>query len=795
MTGLATVPGVSVARGGGGGARPTNPSLLAARALNAAMGDDQDTALQLYDYGVQNYGEDFLSAFYQMRKDREASDAAKAQEGGLKRVSTIVGADMDGPGQTKAGTASHAFPAPLYGDFGPGSTSAGTAAGAVPDPVLASQNTAAGTASGRPPDPLVGPGETGAGTSLNTVAPPLEYPGRTMAGTASALSVSPEGTGDTRAGTSAGRSPEVITGPGETVAGTSTNTVAPPLEYPGRTMAGTANGLSVPTPTDAPPVDAGLRSVPRSQTAAGTAGGRDFFDVGSGRAEDEPGSWKSGRYKGADGKWHGEYRDAPPGPQTIPYGEDATPDVTLTAPTTRAGVAGTGGPKPAVADPSSGGLASTVQAPPQATGAPIQLTPAAASAPPAGGPPGPEQPPPNIDEGFMGKPDIWSFLTSAGLGAMASGSTTALGAIGAGGTAGLNQLGVLRKDQRERAKNLADAQFQKDRIALGYAGEAGQNYRTGMTNQTTRDVAAMQDQGATNRTGMQIGSNEKVATLQDQGATARTGMTNQTTRDVATMQDQGATNRTGMTNQTTRDVATMQDQGATNRTGMQIGSNEKVANIQDQGATNRTGMTNQTTRDVATMQDQGATQRLNRQGEITQMLKQQEEELRRQGKVIDRDELYDFGISHGGSQDEVRQAILDIKEHPAAQSPMSKDEIAQSLDLVAGNLLGQGHNNQELVAVLPQDVLAEVYQEIGKHNNSSSASAAAMAIIQKRGWFRDDSVLGGRFGFSKEFKFERAPAAASSAQPPASSSSAASASSAGPGRRYDPATGKLVDIR
>jgi hypothetical protein len=276
----------------------------------------------------------------------------------------------------------------------------------------------------------------------------------------------------------------------------------------------------------------------------------------------------------------------------------------------------------------------------------------------------------------------------------------------------------------------------------------------------------MQDRGATTRTGMQIGSNESIAN----------------------MQDQGATNRTGMTTKSNEGIATMQDQGATNRTGMQTKSNESIATLQDQGATNRTGMTTQSQETITDKNNKATDERQTHQGQINLMLKEEEERLRREGKVVDRDELFNFGTAHGGSEDEVRRAILDIKEHPPAQSPMSKDEIAQALDIVAVNRLGQGHTNQELVALLPPDVLAELNQEMSKHNNPAGAAAAAEAVLAKRGYFKDNSTFHGFFG--KTPKFERAPEA-----PPPAQTPAAGAPAPGPRYAYDPKTGKTVRVQ
>jgi hypothetical protein len=281
------------------------------------------------------------------------------------------------------------------------------------------------------------------------------------------------------------------------------------------------------------PANAGLRSVGRGRTAAGTSAGVQFFDKQVETTPrrtpypDQGTDRMGGRYKDKNGKWVGTFYDPPLGPQVIPYEPGAPPpppDVT-TVPVNAPGP-NLPGNRPNAAAPDSRGLASVVQLP--GVDVPMRPTPQPAQDPEPGSVrplpsaatavanSAPDMSEPKIEEGFMSKPDIWSFLTSAGLGAMASGAPSGLQAAGIGGKAGLDQLGALRKDSRERAKVLADAQFQRERVRLGYHSEDAANKRSDDQNQTTRDVAGMQQQGANTRQESQQGHELQKSVLDSQ---------------------------------------------------------------------------------------------------------------------------------------------------------------------------------------------------------------------------------------------------------------------------------------
>jgi hypothetical protein len=288
------------------------------------------------------------------------------------------------------------------------------------------------------------------------------------------------------------------------------------------------DAIPAPAPAPAPeavpdPANTGLRSVGKKRwSAAGTSAGVQFFDKQVETSPrrtpypDQGTDRMGGRYKDKNGKWVGTFYDPPLGPQVIPYEPGAPPpppDVT-TVPVNAPGPApNLPGDRPMAADPASGGLASVVQLPAQDV--PMRPTPQPAQDPEPGSVrplpaaatavanSAPDMREPQIEEGFMSKPDIWSFLTSAGLGAMASGAPSGLQAAGIGGKVGLDQLGALRKDSRERAKTLADAQFQRERVRLGYHSEDAANRRASDQNKTSIEVANINNTGANTRQGSQ----------------------------------------------------------------------------------------------------------------------------------------------------------------------------------------------------------------------------------------------------------------------------------------------------
>src|SRR5690349_1428441 len=410
-------------------------------------------------------------------------------------------------------------------------------------------------------------------------------------------------------------------------------------------------------PATTAPTTAGLRSVPGGRTAAGTAEGTQRLD--------DPDVATRGPTVSPDG--------------TVTLPEDTVTVVkktglpartvggsTTVTPTTRAGVGSTGTPKPAVADPGSGGVSSTVT-----PHIPLTQMPDA----PAVDTGTNNNPPITIDEGFMGKPDIWSFLTSAGLGAMASGSTSFLGAIGAGGKAGIDQLSVLRKEQRERAKALADAEFQRERIKLGYRQEAGQDRRTTQ----------------------QVQSNEKIAEYQ-----------------------QGGMDR---------------------RQGKEIGA----------------------TRENLIIRNEHERQQAERASELKKLEADYADHIKDQNLKDDMETRHKFAKDHGASDEDAN--YFAFGHTPPADrrvpfSPMGEKESAAAYEGLAGTVLGQGRTFDEINSKLAPDHRIELQQEMAKGQSVPDAIARGQAVLKKYGYTtKDNSWLGGLMGEHLDLVAPRTPPA------------------------------------
>jgi hypothetical protein len=128
---------------------------------------------------------------------------------------------------------------------------------------------------------------------------------------------------------------------------------------------------------------------------------------------------------------------------------------------------------------------------------------------------------------------------------------------------------------------------------------------------------------------------------------------------------------------------------------------------------------------------------------------------------------------------------------------MSKDEVAQSLDLVAGNFLGKGHGGQELMGLLSShpEIAAEVYRELGKHGNSGSASGAVLDLLKKHGiTVNPDTSPAWSPGKVPELIFPNTPPAPAQTPAPAPARAPGQPPAAGSRYRYDPATKKMVPV-
>lgn len=600
-TALAGVPGAPTTKPGGSGEPPSDPGTLAKRAQMAIEGGDQKTALEIYDFGLETHGDAFLQAFNAAKHDREVA----AGKSGSIPTSVVSPAEGE---RLAHGLRSTTPPQPAPVPAAPPLpvvqpdplVKVGSAAGLPPEPTSTGYEMR--PLSGLPRTDGGKGGIMGAGgfpgsqagrddQEINPpgVTPPPPFSGRALPDPPEPAPYLPQGadaavagslreaelattkyradqlarvlgpaTRDARALIEAGLSPEqaiteALKQPGVAKVATADDLRRsldlPSEQAPPRTKQSLAEGQSAgapaptPAPTPASPPGGGGLATLKGSTAAGTSAGVQFLDPPMAPPASDtivPGSDRPGRRK------DGSYYDPPLGPQVMPDGTVQMPDGTV-RPATAEEMPPPGGrnlprDRPMAAPPNSGGVASTVQ-PAVDTGTNTTTsTTTNVSAGPAvdtG-----TNTPQADDSGFMSKPDIWSFLTSAGLGAMASGSTSALGAIGAGGKAGIDQLGVLRKDQRERAKNLADAQFQKDRIKLGY-------YDTQHTDQ---------------RTDRTLSSQEKIAREGQAGADRRSDSGNQTQLQVSREGQAGANYRSDSGNRTQLEVSRQSNAGALERT-------------------------------------------------------------------------------------------------------------------------------------------------------------------------------------------------------------------------------------
>lgn len=612
---------------GGRGAPPADPITLANRAQKAIEGGDQDTAIQIYDFGLETHGQAFVSAFDAL--DREAP----ARKSGLPRTEGGRGGILGHGGlpRSAAGRDDQEINPPgVPAVLPPGSvpmpdpppvtplSKDGPLPVVRPDPLIK-----VGDAAGLPPDPT--------GTGYRMTLNGLPRAGGDKGGVL--------GYGGLPRG-AAGRDDQEINPPGVPVPASTANLDRSLEDVSQSSIAPIAPGPVDRTVTsEALPVATGLRSVPTTRgpmtTAAGTSEGRMFYDrpVTSQGPYGDEGTDRPRRRK------DGSYYDPPVGPQVIAIEDYYEPPNGRALPRN--------GTKLAAA-PGSGGLATTVTVPMRPEPKPVVDTGTNAPAPSASpaAPAVDTNTPAADDSGFMSKPDIWSFLTSAGLGMMSSQSPDFLGAVGAGGTAGINQLGVLRKDQRERAKNLADAQFQKDRIALGYSDQASQERRTDRT----------------------LTSQERIADKQIQAGDQRLDKTISADRE-----------------------------------------------------------------NLGTRLAHDASQ-TERQAQLNRMLYAHQEELKREGKDLDRRGIYDFTIEKGGTPDEARDAALGYSPtKPDKPTPMSEKDVTLTHDMVANKLFGAGVPGSTLLQTLPPDISIEYQRAVGSKQDAASAYAAGMEVLKKYG--------------------------------------------------------------
>lgn len=628
---------------GGRGSPPSDPVTLASRAQRAIEGGDQDTAIKLYDFGLETHGQAFVSAFDALDREPPKSGLPRTEggrggalgHGGLPRSAAGRDDQEINPPGVPAAPPPGSVPVPDQPVATPLSKD-GPLPVVRPDPLIK-----VGDAAGLPPDP------TGTGYQMTLNGLPRAGGDKDGALGYGGLPRS-----------AAGRDDQEINPPGLPAAAPVANLDRSLEDVSQHSIAPIAPGPVDRTVTSEElPVAAGLRSVSMTRgpmtTAAGTSEGRMFYDrpVTSQGPYGDEGTDRPRRRK------DGSYYDPPVGPQVIAIEDHYETPAGRNLPR--------GGTKLA-ADPGSGGLASAVTVPMRPEPKPVVDTgtsnPAPTTPPNKSGSVVDTNTPAADDSGFMSKPDIWSFLTSAGLGMMSSQSPDFLGAVGAGGTAGINQLGVLRKDQRERAKNLADARFQKDRIAVSREAEVGQNQRTDRT----------------------IASQERINERNNQGLDRR----------------------------------------------QQTGIGAEQQNLQTRLQFERD------------------------QAERNSQLKITEAEYAdriRDGNLKDDPETkFNFFKSKGHSDEDASRMAGGFSpptERTDKMSPMGEKEVAQSLDIAAGTLLGEGATGNQLLAQLPPAVASDVLKALSTQQDSGGGARAVLDTLRKHGiTVKDGSFFGGIFG-------------------------------------------------
>lgn len=861
MPGVSTLPEVAnlvAARGGGGGARPQDPAALAARALNAAMGDDKETALRLYDYGMETYGPTFAATYNTLRDQRELATAAvtPSEPGVLRKVASAA-ADAVKVGD-EAGYSTGAPPATGYeikplsglphteggkgGIIGagglprspagppatfvaePGQPVAVPPPGGSPMPVAADKPLiTVGDDTGMPPVPestgyrMQPPsglphteggkgGVFGAGglpdagglpRSPQVQGPPWQTNSveleRAAPGSAYRESIIPtpgqpvvvpdapqipvlrpdRNESNTRiAQASRGSATEEAVARGVPVEQVEAERAkdlkdaqaADAARNPVPTSAAAAAAVPPAPPAEPAPASTGVITSPGAPVPGGdtTASSTGVVTPGgapapaASRSVPVPDITLPDRQPYPKGKYglqpDGSYIDPPPGGEVI-VPEDTPTIVKKTGqPARQAGdpsagqgpVRGPAGARSAApnqnvaAPPGSGGLVTLVTPPPAGGGTVTSTTtipgggaivpattPAAAAADPAAA--AASEKAGYAD--FMGEPNIWSFLTSAGLGALTSESPTALGAIGAGGTEGIKQLGTLRKEKRERLADQNLAAYRKE----------------------TSNIAREQNANTVNIANQSNAlGRERLAVDERQG------------KDSISVQREGIT-------------------AGNWRTQAQIDSSEREAelNRQSQGQNLNTqiqanlalkGM------DITSQRDLQI-----ERGKIEMQMQAFKQELENNGKVVQREDMFNFLTTDPkGPKIDPKVAGTMVAgfgpQKPDAFKPLGDKDVTLAHTSVAASLFGEGVTAEQLLAAIPPAFQAGYLQAIGTAEDAATAAARGLAFFMSKGLDpRNEATFGGVFGDDWKLRIHRTPAAA----PPAT-------------QRYDPATKKMV---
>jgi hypothetical protein len=769
MTGISTLPEVAslrAARGGGGGPRPGDPSALAARALSAARGDDKETAAKLFDYGLENYGPSFAATYNALRDQQELQDAANtpSKPGVLKQVATAAVDNIkvgDDAGYSTEVPATGFEMKPLSGlprtEGGKGGI---FGAGGLPD------------AGGLPRSPQ----EQGPPWQTNRFEPeraktdstyresikptpdqlivvpdapqiPFMRPdrdtnwtrlGQTLKGSADSEAIArdvpveqvvAERAADLKAAEDADAARK-----GSAVPPVPAEPPAPPASpEPTASSTGMITPPVAPVPTsNLPPVD--QNAVPAQNLPPVDPNAVPVPNLPPVDPNAVPAPRRYGLQR------DGSYIDYPPGNEVEPPENTVTvvkktgerpraagdPDPRTGTGTSGSSVRNVGPPRQVVSPPGSPGLASLVTptAPPGGGAVVPAATPEAAAADPAAA--APER----GSADFMGDPNIWSFLVSAGLGAMASDSPTALGGIGLGGLQGLKQLGELRKEKRERLADKDLAAYRKSSI----------------------DVSREQNANTVN-------------IANQSNALGRDRLTSDTEH-----------------NKKSIEVQTYSIDSQNQRSQDQIASSEREAELNRQSAGQNLNTQIQANLALKGLDIKGTRDLMIERAGIELRMSEFKQSMENQGKVVQREDLYNFLVTDPkGPQLEPKIAGTMVAgfgpQKPDALKPLGDKEVSLANTNVAVSLFGEDATEAQLLALIPEKYRAGYHAAIGSAEDPATAAARGLAFFMKHGVKANDkSTFGGYFGSDWELRIQKPKAATA---PPAV-------------QRYDQATGKLV---
>lgn len=488
-TGLSSMGPLGTVRDVADDPRASGPLKFATSAFAAAQNNDTDTALKLYDAGLDRYGSAFAATFDSV-KNAGQDRAGSAKTG--QPIPTTVVQPSDGLGSVAGGG-----PGP-WSRFGnwvadnvkvggppvpPDKTDTGyRMRGEALEYAVDPENTRGGWLGmgGFPRSPDVqGPPAATPGPVQGPPSAPPSLPRNADEAVAQMLGETRQAESQYRADRAAEegarRTKALDVATGDARALIDENGYSPEAAFAEAMKQPAAAGSIDPNelrsrlglpPVAAASTSAGLGSLNNlpgpSRTGAGTAEGRIFYDspdvARTARARIEAGD-EPDPAPGDAGT------DPPVGRRVVAVGPieprgRGLPrlDRSVVAPRGTDGLATFAAPAPAVTNAKPGT---------QADGPPVRLTPEPAvknaEAAPAG------------DD----RSAWWEALMTAGLGTLASDSPTALGAIGTGGLAGVKRLGEIRKEQREERADQALAKYRDQSIDVQNRAIESQDRRAG----------------------------------------------------------------------------------------------------------------------------------------------------------------------------------------------------------------------------------------------------------------------------------------------------------------------------